>query len=67
MLGNIPPPRDVLASGSVEVVKKATTELIQSLDNKSRVIVSCGGGMPPAIPIENLKAFLKAIDNLHLF
>ncbi len=61
MLGNIPP-RDVLASGSVEDVKKTTIELIQSLDDKSRVIVSCGGGMPPAVPTENIKAFLKAVS-----
>ncbi|OGU60822.1 MAG: uroporphyrinogen decarboxylase, partial [Ignavibacteria bacterium RBG_13_36_8] len=41
MLGNIPP-RDVLAQGSEEDVKVATVELINSLENRSHVIMSCG-------------------------
>lgn len=63
MLGNIPP-RDVLASGSAEDVTRATTELIKSLKDRSRIIMSCGGGMPPGVSTENLTAFIKAvIDN----
>ena len=60
MLGNIPP-RDVLASGSSNDVKRVTTELIDSLQDKSRVIVSCGGGMPPAVKSENIAAFIEAV------
>ena len=60
MLGNIPP-RDVLASGSSNDVKRVTTELIDSLQDKSRVIVSCGGGMPPGVKSENIAAFIEAV------
>ncbi len=60
MLGNIPP-RDVLASASAAVVEKTTKNLLDSLKDKSRVIMSCGGGMPPGVSNENISAFLKAI------
>jgi uroporphyrinogen-III decarboxylase len=59
MLGNIPP-RDVLAVAEPQEVEKVTKEMIDSLKDKSRVIVSCGGGMPPNVSSENVKAFLKA-------
>ena len=61
MLGNIPP-RDVLANGTPNDVEKATSELINSLEDRSRVVLSCGGGVPPAVSSENIKAFLKAIN-----
>jgi len=60
MLGNIPP-RDVLASGTPDDVTKATADLIQSLEDRSRVIMSCGGGMPPGVSTENLTAFINAV------
>ena len=62
MLGNIPP-RDVLASGTEDNVRQATSELIQGLEDRSHVIVSCGGGMPPGVRTENIKAFLEAVHN----
>lgn len=62
MLGNIPP-RDVLASGGVADVRKETTNLIQTLEDQSRVVVSCGGGMPPAVSSENIHAFLEAVNS----
>lgn len=62
LLGNIPP-RDVLASGAPTEVTRVTTELISSLQDKSRVIVSCGGGMPPGVKSENIAAFLQAVRN----
>ena len=62
LLGNIPP-RDVLASGSAEDVNRVTTELIDSLHDKSRVIMSCGGGMPPGVTSENIAAFIQAVKN----
>ena len=62
LLGNIPP-RDVLASGSMEQVAKTTNDLIESLDDKSRIIMSCGGGMPPGVSAENIQAFIKAVKN----
>jgi uroporphyrinogen-III decarboxylase len=60
LLGNIPP-RDVLASGSPEDVHRVTTDLINSLQDKSRVIMSCGGGMPPGVRSENIAAFIQAV------
>jgi uroporphyrinogen-III decarboxylase len=60
LLGNIPP-RDVLASGSIEQVTKTTNDLIESLEDKSRIIISCGGGMPPGVSTENIQALIKTV------
>ena len=58
LLGNIPP-RDVLASGTPEDVKSAVQSQADSLRDKSRVLFSCGGGMPPGVRSENLKMFVE--------
>lgn len=60
LLGNIPP-RDVLASGTPEQVTKTTVDLINSLQDKSRVMMSCGGGMPPGVSTKNIEAFVRAV------
>ncbi|HPC35925.1 MAG TPA: uroporphyrinogen decarboxylase family protein [Candidatus Marinimicrobia bacterium] len=60
LLGNIPP-RDVLANGKPEDVVKSVTELLDSLEDKSRVILSCGGGLPPGVSTENLRAFIETV------
>ena len=60
MLGNIPP-RDVLASATPDEVEQATRALVESLDDPSRVIFSCGGGMPPGVSSENVQAFLRGL------
>jgi uroporphyrinogen decarboxylase len=60
MLGNIPP-RDVLANGTPEDVKRAVRRLLDELEDKSRVILSCGGGVPPQVTTENIKAFIQAV------
>jgi uroporphyrinogen decarboxylase len=59
LLGNIPP-RDVLAGGTSEEVRRVTTELVHSLQDRSRVILSCGGGMPPGVESKNITAFIEA-------
>lgn len=59
MLGNIPP-RDVLANGNENAVKEAAAQLLGSLKDRSNVILSCGGGMPPGVPTENIRAFIRA-------
>ncbi|RPI00293.1 MAG: uroporphyrinogen decarboxylase [Ignavibacteriae bacterium] len=59
MLGNIPP-RDVLAAGTPADVARVTAELVKSLSDRSRVVFSCGGGMPPAVSTENINAFIRA-------
>lgn len=60
MLGNIPP-RDVLANGSKAEIESSVKALITGLENKSRVIVSCGGGMPPAVSTENIIFFEEMV------
>ncbi len=65
MLGNIPP-RDVLAKGSPEDVQKAVRELMDSLEDKSRIIFSCGGGMPPGVSTQNIKAFVETVRSYKL-
>lgn len=62
MLGNLPP-RDVLASADAQTVQIKTKEMIDTLDDKSRIIASCGGGMPPAVSTENIKAFIQAVQS----
>jgi uroporphyrinogen-III decarboxylase len=62
MLGNIPP-RDVLASGTPQDVERVTSDLVRSLRDRSRVIASCGGGMPPGVHSKNIAAFIDAVKN----
>ena len=60
LLGNIPP-RDVLANGNEEKVSDTTRKLIDSLTDKTKVIMSCGGGMPPGVSTKNLTAFIRTV------
>jgi uroporphyrinogen decarboxylase len=60
LLGNIPP-RDVLAGGTPEDVNRSVTAMLDSLEDRSRLIVSCGGGMPPGAPTENIQALISAV------
>ena len=59
LLGNIPT-REVLASGTPDDVRNSVAAAIESVDDKSRIILSCGGGMPPNVPTENIEAFMSA-------
>lgn len=61
ILGNIPP-RDVLAQGSPDSVRKAVRDLLTEAQDRSRLILSCGGGVPPGVSTENLKAFIDAVQ-----
>ena len=59
LLGNIPP-RDVLAAGLPEDVRRSVAEMKARLgDDYTRVVFSCGGGLPPGVPTENINAFLE--------
>ena len=60
LLGNIPP-RDVLASGTPDDVKRVSGEMLGSVEDRRRIIFSCGGGMPPGVSSENLDAFCEAV------
>jgi len=59
ILGNIPP-RDVLAQGSPEAVQAAVRALLAEAKDPTRLILSCGGGMPPGVTTENIRAFVQA-------
>jgi uroporphyrinogen-III decarboxylase len=59
VLGNIPP-RDVLAAGTHEDIRKAVNELLADTPDKSRLLLSCGGGMPPGVTTEQINAFISA-------
>jgi uroporphyrinogen decarboxylase len=59
LMGNIPP-RDVLAAGAPADVKRSVAGMLNALEDRSRLIVSCGGGMPPGAPTENIRALITA-------
>ena len=59
LLGNIPP-REVLAEGTPDDVRGWQDEMFTMLDDRRRIIVSCGGGTAPATPAENLDT-LRAV------
>jgi uroporphyrinogen-III decarboxylase len=57
LLGNIPP-RDILKEGTAEDVKNALRKSVEGFDDKTKIILSCGGGMPDGVSTENIKAFV---------
>ena len=59
LLGNVPP-RDVLAQGTPEQVRECTLQMLQAFPDRTRLIVSCAGGMPPGAPTENIRALIGA-------
>jgi uroporphyrinogen-III decarboxylase len=60
LLGNIPP-RDVLAQGTPQDVASSVQAAIEPMSDMRRIILSCGGGMPPDVPTANIKAFIEAV------
>jgi uroporphyrinogen decarboxylase len=63
LMGNIPP-RDVLAEGTPADVARSVTQILGALDDPTRLIVSCGGGMPPQAPTDNIKALITTVVKL---
>jgi uroporphyrinogen-III decarboxylase len=59
ILGNIPP-RDVLAAGTPDDVAKSVKDMLNSVTDHSKLIISCGGGMPPNVSTTNINSFVKA-------
>ncbi len=59
LFGNIPP-RDVLARGTPDDVRQSVRDVLDELTDRRRVILSCGGGMPPGVTTENIEAFVEA-------
>jgi uroporphyrinogen-III decarboxylase len=63
LLGNIHT-REVMAAGTPADVTRSVIEMLKPLEDRSRLIVSCGGGMPPGVPSENINALIAAVENL---
>jgi len=61
LVGNIPP-RDVLAAGTPDDVRAAVAAALEGLSDTTRLVLSCGGGVPPGVPTENLEAFIAASE-----
>jgi uroporphyrinogen decarboxylase len=59
LMGNTPP-RDVLALGTAADVARAVETLADEVRGQRRIILSCGGGMPPGVPTANIDAFVRA-------
>lgn len=60
IVGGIPA-RDILARGTPVDVRAAVTKLLSKTGDRSRLILSCGGGMPPGVRTENIDAFIEAV------
>lgn len=58
LMGNLPP-RDVLAAASPTRVEQAVADLVSNLHDTRRILFSCGGGMPPGVSTENIRAFIN--------
>ena len=63
LMGNLPP-RDVLAAGTPDEVERGTIAMLSGIQNSRRILPSCGGGMPPEVSAENIRAFLKGIASV---
>lgn len=59
LLGNIPP-RDIFADGTTEDVHRSVRAALDSITDRTRIILSAGGGLPPGVPTQNINAFLAA-------
>lgn len=59
LLGNVPP-RDVLAAGTPDQIAAAVRTCTAGLADRRRLILSAGGGVPPGVTTEQLRAFLAA-------
>lgn len=60
MLGNVPP-RDCLANGTRKDIEDTVRELILKLEDRTGVVLSCGGGMPPNVSTENIRYFYNTV------
>jgi uroporphyrinogen-III decarboxylase len=60
LVGNIPP-RDVLALGTPEAVAQRVRDALAPVTDRTRLLCSCGGGMPDGVSTENVQAFIDAV------
>ena len=58
LLGNIPP-RDVLALGTPDQVRQSVRRTLEPIQNKSRILFSCGGGMPDGVDSKKIRILVN--------
>jgi uroporphyrinogen decarboxylase len=59
LFGNLPP-RDVLATGTPQQIQEGVRSMLAPLQDTTRIIASCGGGMPDSVTNEQIHAFVEA-------
>ncbi|MDX9728722.1 MAG: uroporphyrinogen decarboxylase family protein, partial [Bacteroidales bacterium] len=64
LLGNLPP-RDVLAMGTPAEVEAGVISMMREAGDTQGIIWSCGGGMPPDAPTENIRTFITTVRNFY--
>ncbi len=62
LLGNIPP-RDVLALGTPDDVRRSVADALATLRDRRRLVLSAGGGTPPQVPTANIEALCTAVGH----
>jgi len=62
LMGNVPP-LDILVRETPETVRKETEILMHKAAACGPVLVSCGGGVSPGTPIENLQAMADVVHS----
>ncbi len=62
LLGNVPP-RDVLGLGSCDEIRRHVVQILQSLPDRRRLIVSGGGFTPAQFDPQKIRAFADAVTN----
>jgi uroporphyrinogen-III decarboxylase len=60
LMGNIPP-RDVLAMGTCDDVRRCVRELLQTLPTTDRLLVSAGGFVPGAVTTQKIETLCSAV------
>lgn len=63
LLGNIPP-RDVLAKGIPDEIEASVRASMNGVDDSTRIVMSCGGGMPQDVTTESIRVFEQAVAAL---
>jgi uroporphyrinogen-III decarboxylase len=62
LIGNLAP-RDILAAATPSGVYASTQKMVRDVTDRSRIIWSCGGGVPQNVPTENIRAFISAVND----
>lgn len=64
VIGNIDP-AGVLGNGTPEMIRKETVSLLQRCTKYPNFIISSGCDIPPTAPLENIDAFLAAVEEFY--